>query len=122
MPFPECFDFSVRNELPAPRLLKAFADRRPGLIIEGDNWRCLHHRKHCHSDGILIFGRELADLGNCFLKQLGHAATISRNLSARKLVPLAGIEPALLAELDFEFERVYQFRHRGIRWSRAVIV
>ncbi len=24
--------------------------------------RCLHHRKHCHSDGILIFGRELADL------------------------------------------------------------
>ena len=29
------------------------------------------------------------------------------------LVPLAGIEPALLAELDFEFERVYQFRHRG---------
>ena len=44
----------------------------------GDNWRCLHHRKHCHSDGILIFGRELADLGNCFLKQLGPAATISR--------------------------------------------
>ena len=34
---------------------------------------------------------------------------------ARELVPLAGIEPALLAELDFEFERVYQFRHRGIR-------
>ena len=31
------------------------------------------------------------------------------------LVPLAGIEPALLAELDFEFERVYQFRHRGPR-------
>ena len=31
-----------------------------------------------------------------------------------KVVPLAGIEPALLAELDFEFERVYQFRHRGI--------
>ena len=29
------------------------------------------------------------------------------------LVPLAGVEPALLAELDFEFERVYQFRHRG---------
>ena len=33
------------------------------------------------------------------------------------MVPLAGIEPALLAELDFEFERVYQFRHRGIRVS-----
>ncbi len=31
------------------------------------------------------------------------------------MVPLAGIEPALLAELDFEFERVYQFRHRGLR-------
>ena len=31
------------------------------------------------------------------------------------MVPLAGIEPALLAELDFEFERVYQFRHRGFR-------
>ncbi len=29
------------------------------------------------------------------------------------MVPLAGIEPALLAELDFEVERVYQFRHRG---------
>ena len=28
-------------------------------------------------------------------------------------MPLAGIEPALLAELDFEVERVYQFRHRG---------
>ena len=33
----------------------------------------------------------------------------------KRLVPLAGIEPALLAELDFEFERVYQFRHRGPR-------
>ncbi len=33
------------------------------------------------------------------------------------MVPLAGIEPALLAELDFEFERVYQFRHRGVRRS-----
>ena len=35
------------------------------------------------------------------------------------MVPLAGIEPALLAELDFEFERVYQFRHRGLRWAVA---
>ena len=34
------------------------------------------------------------------------------------MVPLAGIEPALLAELDFEFERVYQFRHRGL-WMTA---
>ena len=31
------------------------------------------------------------------------------------MVPLAGIEPALLAESDFEFGRVYQFRHRGPR-------
>ena len=39
-------------------------------------------------------------------------------MAAKKLlVPLAGIEPALLAELDFEFERVYQFRHRGFRTS-----
>ena len=29
------------------------------------------------------------------------------------MVPLARVERALLAELDFEFERVYQFRHRG---------
>ena len=35
------------------------------------------------------------------------------------MVPLAGIEPALLAELDFEFERVYQFRHRGFS-DRAI--
>ncbi len=33
----------------------------------------------------------------------------------RKMVPLARLERALLAELDFEFERVYQFRHRGTR-------
>ena len=32
--------------------------------------------------------------------------------------PWPEFEPALLAELDFEFERVYQFRHRGLR-SRA---
>ena len=28
--------------------------------------------------------------------------------------PWPDFEPALLAELDFEFERVYQFRHRGL--------
>ncbi len=35
-------------------------------------------------------------------------------------MPLAGIEPALLAELDFEFERVYQFRHRGFSRSQGI--
>ena len=30
------------------------------------------------------------------------------------VVPVEGIEPTLLAEHDFEFVRVYQFRHTGI--------
>ena len=30
------------------------------------------------------------------------------------MVPVEGIEPPLLAEHDFEFVRVYQFRHTGI--------
>ena len=29
------------------------------------------------------------------------------------VVPVEGIEPPLLAEHDFEFVRVYQFRHTG---------
>ena len=39
----------------------------------------------------------------------------TRSPQGRSVVPLAGIEPALLAELDFQVERVYQFRHRGLR-------
>ena len=31
------------------------------------------------------------------------------------MVPVEGIEPPLLAEHDFEFVRVYQFRHTGMR-------
>ena len=30
------------------------------------------------------------------------------------MVPVEGIEPPLLAEHDFEFVRVYQFRHTGL--------
>ncbi len=30
------------------------------------------------------------------------------------VVPVEGIEPPLLAERDFEFARVYQFRHTGL--------
>ena len=48
-----------------------------------------------------------------FIGQVGRRRTQADEL----LVPLAGIEPALLAELDFEFERVYQFRHRGLSRS-----
>ena len=53
----------------------------------------------------------MADLSLGALPQLLAATGVGE----ARLVPLAGIEPALLAELDFEFERVYQFRHRGLR-------
>ena len=42
--------------------------------------------------------------------------TLLRTTTANiEVVPVEGIEPPLLAEHDFEFVRVYQFRHTGMR-------
>ena len=39
----------------------------------------------------------------------------ARTATNDMMVPVEGIEPPLLAEHDFEFVRVYQFRHTGMR-------
>ena len=40
---------------------------------------------------------------------------LQRTMAKFEVVPVEGIEPPLLAEHDFEFVRVYQFRHTGLR-------
>ena len=88
------------------------AGAEPHQVIVRTHQRMRAARRHHHAERTANVVNTLID-GQCCDGEMIEIQHWTSALLWRRLVPLAGIEPALLAELDFEVERVYQFRHRG---------